>query len=225
MAPEQKKKCLLEFKNICKTYSQGGNLLNVLKDFNFSLREGEIVALVGPSGSGKSTLLQIAGLLDQPTQGELWIQGKEYSQRPERERTEIRRFFMGFVYQYHHLLPDFTALENVMMPLLIGGISSGSASQKGMALLKSLGLGERLFHKPMALSGGEQQRVALARALIHDPSLLLADEPTGNLDPHTSDLVFNLLIQEVRSRRKGALIATHNLDLASRADHIISFHS
>lgn len=208
----------LELKNVCKHYYQGGQKLEVLKNLNLKLASNEVVALIGPSGSGKSTLLQIAGLLDRPTGGEIIIAGQNCSNANDGLRTSIRCDYMGFVYQYHNLLPDFDALENVMIPQLIAGAKTSAAKEKSEWLLSRLGLKERLKHRPAELSGGEQQRVAIARALANTPKLLLADEPTGNLDPNTSDNVFIALLDIVRETGLSALIATHNMELAGKMD-------
>lgn len=212
---------LLKAENIVKTFTQGEKSLNVLNQLDMKLEAGEIVALVGPSGSGKSTLLQILGLLDKPTSGHLRIGDRAAENLNDTERTKLRRTHIGFVYQFHHLLPEFTALENVAMPQIIAGVKKADAKGKAAALLESLGLGQRLDHRPAKLSGGEQQRVAIARALANDPKLLFADEPTGNLDPSTSAEVFDILLGQVRQRGIGALIATHNLDLADQMDRIL----
>lgn len=216
---------LLETRKIIKTFKQGGNALNVLNGINMQIDSGEIVALVGPSGSGKSTLLQILGLLDQPTSGKLRIAGNRAEDLNDRARTDLRRDEIGFVYQFHHLLPEFSALENVAMPQVISGVRKKRAHEKAAHLLETLGLGQRLDHRPAKLSGGEQQRVAIARALVNDPKILLADEPTGNLDPDTSENVFNLLLDIVRNRNICALIATHNIDLSEQMDRVLELKS
>ena len=213
---------ILELKNIQKTYGKGQTTLSVLKDINFAISSGEVVALVGPSGSGKSTLLHIAGLLDTPTKGQIFIQGKNISKMSDNERTDLRKKNMGFVYQAHLLLPDFTALENVMMPQLIAGTDKKTAQKKALDLLDKVGLKNRAIHRPGELSGGEQQRVAIARALANNPALLLADEPTGNLDPQTAEKVFALFMSLVRETGLSALIATHNPELANQMDRRIS---
>ncbi len=213
---------ILELKNIQKTYGKGQTALSVLKNINFTISAGEVVALVGPSGSGKSTLLHIAGLLDTPTKGQIFIQGKSISKMSDNERTDLRKKNMGFVYQAHLLLPDFTALENVMMPQLIAGTDKKTAQKKALDLLDKVGLKNRATHRPGELSGGEQQRVAIARALANNPALLLADEPTGNLDPQTAEKVFKLLMSLVRETGLSALIATHNPELAHQMDRRIS---
>jgi lipoprotein-releasing system ATP-binding protein len=195
--------------------------LQILQNVDLRLRSGEIAALVGPSGSGKSTLLQILGLLDAPTSGQIMMGDQDISQLLDNARTKLRSLHIGFVYQFHHLLPEFTALENVALPQIIAGNNREDAQDKAMDLLQALGLGKRLDHRPAALSGGEQQRVAIARALVNDPYLLFADEPTGNLDPETSEEVFDILLDQVRTRGIGALIATHNMDLAYEMDRVL----
>ncbi|MBG77831.1 MAG: ABC transporter [Alphaproteobacteria bacterium] len=212
---------MLRVEGLEKSFKQAGQSLTVFKDLSLQVAEGEIVALVGQSGSGKSTLLQLAGLLDTPTSGSVWIDNQPVSTLPEKKRTAMRSHDIGFIYQFHHLLPEFTALENVAMPAIIAGVKYKRACEKAAQYLQDLGLGHRLTHRPAQLSGGEQQRVAIARALINDPKLILADEPTGNLDPETSDIVFNLLMEQVRIRRIGALIATHNHDLADEMDRVL----
>jgi len=212
---------LLLARGVTKTFVQGGNKLNVLNNLDLKIEGGELCALVGPSGSGKSTLLQILGLLDKPTSGKLSIAGQQAEKMGDKKRTKLRLSEIGFVYQFHHLLPEFTALENVAMPQIIAGISKKAAHEKAAERLKALGLGERLTHRPSRLSGGEQQRVAIARALINEPKLLFADEPTGNLDPETSEEVFNILLEQVRVHKIGALIATHNMDLADQMDRVL----
>jgi lipoprotein-releasing system ATP-binding protein len=213
---------LLKAENLHRVYHQGGESLAILHDVNFDIRAGEIVALVGPSGSGKSTLLQSVGLLDRPTSGKILIAGQDATAgNDDEKRTYLRRKYMGFVYQFHYLLPEFTALENVVIPQMIAGKSKTEAEKKAKELLTQLRLDHRLDHRPARLSGGEQQRVAIARALANDPKLLLADEPTGNLDPETSGAVFEMLTSLVRNTGIGALIATHNMELAGRMDRIL----
>ena len=212
----------LTLKNINKTFRQGNEILEILKDVNLEIRPKEVVALIGPSGSGKSTLLQIAGLLENPTEGEVYIDGENCTGNSDNVRTALRRDYLGFVYQYHNLLPDFDAAENVIIPQLIAGVKYKEARDKAMWLLQRLGLNEREHHRPAELSGGEQQRVAIARALANTPKLLLADEPTGNLDPNTSDNVFLTLLEVVKETGLSALIATHNIDLANTMDRVVS---
>lgn len=212
----------LELKNLRRSFKQGGQTLEVLRGINLDIAKGEVVALIGPSGSGKSTMLQIAGLLDQPSKGEIYLDGLKCSKLGDAMRTSLRRDYLGFVYQYHNLLPDFDATENVMMPMLIAGADAKIAREKAEKLLKRLGLAKRLKHRPAELSGGEQQRVAIARALANTPKLLLADEPTGNLDPKTSETVFAELIAIVKETGLSALIATHNLELARQMDRVVT---
>jgi len=205
-----------------KAFRQGGTELTVLNGIELALDAGEIVALVGPSGAGKSTLLHVAGLLEQPDGGSVLIEGRDCGGLSDEHRTLLRRRALGFVYQFHHLLPEFSALENVMLPQMIAGVARHEARDKAAALLERVGLGERLDHRPARLSGGEQQRVALVRALANDPKILLADEPTGNLDHTTGASVMDTLIEIVRASGLAALIATHNLDLAHRLDRIVA---
>ena len=211
----------LELKNLHRSFKQGGQTLEVLRGINLDIAKGEVVALIGPSGAGKSTLLQIAGLLEQPTKGEIYLDGNKCSKLNDAVRTSLRRDYLGFVYQYHNLLPDFDAVENVTMPLLIAGVRPDLARERAEQLLKRLGLAKRLKHRPAELSGGEQQRVAIARALANNPKLLLADEPTGNLDPQTSASVFAELINIVKETGLSALVATHNMELARQMDRIV----
>jgi len=215
---------VLRLENITRHFREGEGLLEVFSGLNLSVSAGEIVALVGPSGSGKSSLLHIAGLLEAPTSGEIFIEGTATSGLPDSERTAIRRDRLGFVYQAHHLLPEFDALENVTLPQMIAGRSRAEAAKEAARLLETLGLGQRLSHRPAQLSGGEQQRVAIARALANKPRLLLADEPTGNLDPKTSGGVFDALIEITRAQGLAALIATHNFELAARMDRVLMLH-
>lgn len=207
---------VLELKNVIKNYRQGKQNLEVLSGVNLEIESGEIVALVGQSGSGKSTLLQIAGLLDHPTSGKVIIDGNDTKKANDDLRTILRRDYIGFVYQYHNLLGDFSAIENVMLPMMIKGENKKDAMDRASFLLEKLHLTHRLKHRPAELSGGEQQRVAIARALANSPKLLLADEPTGNLDPNTSEEVFEMLINIIKETGLSALIATHNMDLANR---------
>jgi lipoprotein-releasing system ATP-binding protein len=215
---------VLRLEDITRRYREGEGQLEVFSGLSLAVKPGEIVALVGPSGAGKSSLLHIAGLLEAPTSGEIFIEGVAVSRLSDTERTRIRRDKVGFVYQAHHLLPEFDALENVVLPQMIAGQSRSEAAKEATRLLTVLGLGQRLTHRPSQLSGGEQQRVAVARALANSPRLLLADEPTGNLDPRTSGGVFDALIAVTRSRGVGALIATHNYELAARMDRALLLH-
>ena len=205
-----------------KVFRQGGVELTVLSGADLTLRAGELVALVGPSGAGKSTLLHLAGLLERPDGGEVRIDEQECGGLSDERRTLLRRSALGFVYQFHHLLPEFSALENVMIPQMIAGVARGEARDKAGELLKRVGLAERTAHRPARLSGGEQQRVAIVRALANDPKILLADEPTGNLDQATADGVMETLIDITRATGLAALIATHNLELANRLDRIVT---
>jgi lipoprotein-releasing system ATP-binding protein len=213
---------VLALDHVSRSFQQGAARLEVVRDVSLSLEAGEFVALIGPSGAGKSTLLQICGLLEPPSAGEVFIKGEPAGKLSDARRTELRRTTIGFVYQYHHLLPEFSALENVAIPQMIGGVSRRKARARGRELLGLVGLAKRTEHRPAQLSGGEQQRVAVARALANAPALLLADEPTGNLDHHTSDEVFALLSDLVRASGVGALIATHNLELAHRLDRVLT---
>lgn len=214
----------LELKNVFRSFKQGSQHLEVLRGVDLDIEKGEVVALLGPSGSGKSTLLQIAGLLEKPSKGEVYLDGQKCSKLGDTLRTALRRDYLGFVYQYHNLLPDFDATENVMLPQLIAGVKSKQAREKANWLLKRLGLEKRLKHRPSELSGGEQQRVAIARALANAPKLLLADEPTGNLDPKTAEAVFRELLTIVKETGLSALIATHNFELADKMDRKVKLH-
>jgi lipoprotein-releasing system ATP-binding protein len=204
----------LELQNVTRVYGQGDAELRVFDGLSLTVHAGEVVALVGQSGSGKSSLLHIAGLLEKPTSGHVYIAGQECTLLDDKARTRIRRIGVGFVYQFHHLLPEFSALENVVMPQLIAGASAAEAETRAKDLLGRLKLSHRLEHRPAEMSGGEQQRVAIARAIANRPLLLLADEPTGNLDPDTAALVHNEFMRLIREEGLGALIATHNFDLA-----------
>ncbi len=212
---------VLQTKGLTKIYEQGGQSLTVLHNVDVEVKAGEMVALVGPSGAGKSTFLQAVGLLDTPTSGDVLIGGETATSIKDDDRTAMRRTSLGFVYQFHYLLPEFDALENVVLPQMINGISRKKAEEKAKELLTLLKLDHRFDHRPAKLSGGEQQRVAIARALANNPKLLLADEPTGNLDPETSETVFELLIRIVRESDVGAIIATHNMQIAERMDRIL----
>ena len=211
----------LELRSITRSYRQGAERLDVLVSADCLIRPGEIVALVGPSGAGKSTLLHVAGLLERPDSGQVLVAGHDMSTASDADRTRTRRLAIGFVYQFHHLLPEFSALENVMMPQRLAGRGRGEAEARARELLGTLGLAARLSHRPSEMSGGEQQRVAIARALANRPTLLLADEPTGTLDPRTATHVHDELIALVRSQGLAALIATHNLELAAGMDRIL----
>jgi lipoprotein-releasing system ATP-binding protein len=202
-------------------FRQGDRRLDVLQGVDLAIAPGEIVALVGPSGAGKSTLLHIAGLLEQPDSGEVWLDGGDCAALPDSRRTALRCRTLGFVYQHHHLLPEFSALENVVIPQMVAGRSRAEARGDARELLAAVGLEARVDHRPGQLSGGEQQRVAIARALANRPSVLLADEPTGNLDPHTADDVFAVLMTRVREGGLAALVATHNLELSRRMDRVL----
>jgi len=212
---------VLRLERLERAYTQGNRRIDVLKSASASFLPGETVALLGPSGAGKSTLLHIAGLLERPDSGQVLINGVDCGQLSDNDQTRMRRMEVGFVYQFHHLLPEFSALENVMLPRLILGQSRAQADARAKDLLGSLGLAERWDHRPAQLSGGEQQRVAIARAVANSPKLLLADEPTGNLDPHTAELVFEQLLKLVRHSGVAAVVATHNLDLAARMDRTL----
>jgi len=212
---------ILHTYDLNRVYEQGGQTLDVLHDINVEVSAGEIVALVGPSGSGKSTFLQTVGLLDKPTSGDITIGGELIKQSDDKVRTLMRRKYIGFVYQFHYLLPEFTALENVVIPQMVAGVKRSVAENKAKDLLASMKMDHRFEHRPARLSGGEQQRVAIARALANEPKLLLADEPTGNLDPETSEVVFEHLIGLVRQTGIGAIIATHNMQIAARMDRIL----
>jgi lipoprotein-releasing system ATP-binding protein len=212
---------LLRLENVSRRYKEGEGQLEIFRDLNMVLQAGEVVALVGQSGAGKSSLLHMAGLLEAPSAGEIYIDGQAVSHLSEQERTRIRRDMIGFVYQAHHLLPEFDALENVVLPQMIAGKPRGEAGMEAKRILTALGLGARLTHRPAQLSGGEQQRVAIARALANKPRILLADEPTGNLDPKTAGGVFDALIAITRAQGVGALIATHNFALAARMDRAL----
>ena len=213
----------LRLADLVHGYSEGESRLEVLRGVSLDIQPGEIVALTGPSGSGKSTLLHITGLLERAEQGEVYIGGRATSGLSDDERTRLRREHLGFVYQFHHLLAEFSAEENVMLPAMIAGHSKQSARERARELLTLVGLAERLTHRPAELSGGEQQRVAIARALANAPDLLLADEPTGNLDPGTATQVFDLFIEVVKNTGRAALIATHNPDLAAQMDRTVRF--
>ena len=212
----------LQLSSVSRGYRQGEARLDILRSADFTLMPGQSVALIAPSGAGKSTLLHVAGLLEKPDSGDVIIAGDSTAGMNDEQRTALRRSTIGFVYQFHHLLPEFSARENVMLPQLIRGLDRNEAGQRADELLNYLGLAQRESHRPAELSGGEQQRVAIARAVANVPHLLLADEPTGNLDPKTADLVFGTLTQLVRATGLAALVATHNLDLAHRMDRRVT---
>jgi len=213
---------VLELRKITRHYTQGPHTLKVFDELDFDISAGQIVGLVGQSGSGKSSLLHIAGLLEKPTTGEVYIAGRNCVDLDDAARTKIRRFAIGFIYQFHHLLPEFTALENVIMPQMIAGAGYKQATERATSLLKKLGLGQRLEHRPPELSGGEQQRVAICRALANRPLILLADEPTGNLDPKTSEAVHSEFLHLIEDEGLAAVIATHNLDLATKMHRVVN---
>jgi lipoprotein-releasing system ATP-binding protein len=215
----------LALHNVTKTYKQPRGSLTVLKDVTLGVYPGEMVALVGPSGAGKSTLLHIAGLLDRPTEGEVVLRGEVCSKLGDADRSRLRRRGLGFVYQYHHLMPEFSALENVIIPQMILGVEKRVAKARARELLEALGLKDRENHRPSRLSGGEQQRVAIARAVSNGPFCLLADEPTGNLDQVTANTVFSALHSLVHVAGIAALVATHNMELAHRMDRIVVLHN
>jgi lipoprotein-releasing system ATP-binding protein len=213
---------VLSIRGLERAYVTGDKTLQVLKGVDLDVRPGEVVGLIGPSGSGKSSLLHAAGLLEHPSAGRILVGGVDCSELSERERTQVRLSQLGFVYQFHHLLPEFTALDNVALPIRIAGGSQAEARKRAEGLLRQLGLGERLDHQPAQLSGGEQQRVAIARALANRPRLVLADEPTGNLDPATSKAVFAALHDLVRNQGVAALVATHNMELTREMERVFA---
>jgi lipoprotein-releasing system ATP-binding protein len=217
-------KAIAEMVDVRRSFTQGDVTIEVLRGVNLAIAEGELVALLGPSGTGKSTLLQALGLLEGGFSGSIKIDGEETNGLGPDRCTVIRREKLGFVYQFHHLLPDFDALENVALPQLIMGVGPEDARERASSLLTTLGLGERLEHRPAKLSGGEQQRVAVARALANRPRLVLADEPTGNLDEHTADIVLGEFMALVRNQGSAALVATHNERLASKMDRVVRLH-
>ena len=215
----------LELNNIARVYGTGETALEIFRNLSLTISPGEIVGLIGPSGAGKSSLLHIAGLLEKPTAGDVVIAGQNCTHMDDKTRTAVRRFGIGFVYQFHHLLPEFSALENVVIPQLIAGSTKADAIKRGQELLTRLKLGHRLEHRPAELSGGEQQRVAIARAIANKPLLLLADEPTGNLDPPTGEMVHHEFTRLINEEGLGALIATHNIDFAKRMSRVMSLHN
>lgn len=214
---------VLRLSQVVRTFHQGDATLEVLRGADLDVAAGEIIALTGPSGAGKSTLLHISGLLERPDAGEVEIEGQACSRLSDDARTKLRRHNIGFIYQRHHLLPEFTAEENVTIPQLIAGTAWGEARSRSKEILEWLGLGQRLTHRPGQLSGGEQQRVAIARAVANIPRVLLADEPTGNLDPQTAEDVFAMLVSIARTARIAVVVATHNMELAARMDRVIHF--
>ena len=216
------RKSVLELRNIVRTYTSGAGELEVLKGTNLTLNAGELVGLVGPSGSGKSTLLHAAGLLEKPNSGEVLLEGESCTGLSDSGLTAMRRNKLGFIYQFHHLLPEFSAEDNIAMPLMIAGKSRKAARAKAKSLLDEMGLADRGHHQPGQLSGGEQQRVAIARALANDPRLIIADEPTGNLDPATTERVFGTLINMVRDEGAAVLVATHNMSLIQHMDRVVT---
>lgn len=213
---------VMELRGVARIFDQGRGKLEVLKGVRLAVHPGEIVALVGPSGSGKSSLLHIAGLLEKPTAGHVLLHGRDCVTLGDTDKTRIRRDHIGFVYQFHQLLPEFSALENVVLPQLVANVPAREAEAEAYRLLKIMGLAQRVHHRPSQLSGGEQQRVAIARALANGPDVLLADEPTGNLDPGTASSVFEALVDIVRREGRAAIIATHNPDLAARMDRCVT---
>lgn len=220
-ATGQQRRPILAVRDVCRTYYQGEREIDVLKNVSADIFKGEAIALVGPSGSGKSTFLHILGLLDKPDSGKVYLKGHDCSDFNDKDRTFMRRGEIGFVYQFHQLLPEFSALENVVIPQLINGSTRSAATERAKVILEFLGLSHRISHRPNSMSGGEQQRVAIARAIANEPSLLLADEPTGNLDPNTAERVFQQLMGLIRQTGLAAIIATHNLELANRMDRVI----
>lgn len=215
---------VLELKNVERHYRSGERALHVLRGVDLELRAGEMTGLIGPSGSGKSTLLHVAGLLEQPDSGQVFFNGKDALKMSDRDRTVVRRLQIGFVYQFHHLLPELNAVDNVAAPLMINGMSRAKARKRGTELLRQMGLNERDHHRPGQLSGGEQQRVAIARSLANKPKVLIADEPTGNLDPNTSMVVFQNLFDIAKQEGVAVLVATHNVELTTYMDRTLALH-
>ncbi len=213
---------VLELRDIVRQYKSEGGVLKVLDGANLTLNQGELVGLVGPSGSGKSTLLHTAGLLEKPEGGQVFLEGDDCMALNDSGRTRLRREKLGFVYQFHHLLPEFNARDNVAMPLMVGGMKRRAAREKAEELLAEMGLSDRTKHQPGQMSGGEQQRVAIARALVNDPRLVIADEPTGNLDPATTERVFQSLIRMARGEGASVLVATHNMALTQHMDRVLT---
>jgi lipoprotein-releasing system ATP-binding protein len=215
---------VLSLRGVERRYRSGDRTLNVLRGIDLDLRAGEMTGLIGPSGSGKSTLLHVAGLLEKPDSGMVYVNGKDALKMSDRDRTVARRLLLGFVYQFHHLLPELSAVDNVAAPLMINGMSRGKARKRGRELLGMMGLNERDHHRPGQLSGGEQQRVAIARSLANRPKVLIADEPTGNLDPNTSRVVFQNLFDIARQEGVAVLVATHNVELTTYMDRVLALH-
>lgn len=222
IAARDERPAILELRGVVRRYHQAAEDLEILRGVDLKIERGEMVALVGPSGSGKSTLLHVAGLLEPPTEGQVLFHGRDCGPLTDAERTRIRQVGVGFVYQFHHLLPEFTALENVMVPQMIRGLDKGEARVRARQLMELVGLSHRVDHRPARLSGGEQQRVAIVRAIANVPAVMLADEPTGNLDPETSSDVFSQLRRIVEATGIGALVATHNMGLARRMNRIVT---
>jgi lipoprotein-releasing system ATP-binding protein len=215
---------VLSLQKVERFYKSGDRTLHVLRGIDLDLRAGEMTGLIGPSGSGKSTLLHVAGLLEKPDAGNVFFNGRDAQKMGDRERTIVRRLQLGFVYQFHHLLPELNAVDNVAAPLMINGMSRSKARKRGQELLRMMGLNERDHHRPGQLSGGEQQRVAIARSLANKPKVLIADEPTGNLDPNTSRVVFQNLFDIARHEGVAVLVATHNVELTTYMDRVLALH-
>ena len=216
---------VLSLSGISRIYKQGDNKINVLRNVDLNINRGEIISLIGSSGSGKSSLLHIAGLLEQPDSGDITINGVKFSKMNDQERTISRRHSIGFIYQFHHLLSDFSAIDNIIIPMMIAGQDKSYSQERATILLSKLGLEDRKDHLPSQLSGGEQQRVSIARAIANKPNLLLADEPTGNLDSKTADIVFDQFISLVRQENMSVLLATHNFKLSEKSDRVISIQN
>ncbi len=216
---------VLSLSGISRIYTQGDNKINVLRNVDLNINRGEIISLIGSSGSGKSSLLHIAGLLEQPDSGDITINGVKFSKMNDQERTISRRHSIGFIYQFHHLLSDFSAIDNIIIPMMIAGQDKSYSQERATILLSKLGLEDRKDHLPSQLSGGEQQRVSIARAIANKPNLLLADEPTGNLDSKTADIVFDQFISLVRQENMSVLLATHNFKLSEKSDRVISIQN
>jgi len=216
---------VLSLSGISRIYTQGDNKINVLRNVDLNINRGEIISLIGSSGSGKSSLLHIAGLLEQPDSGDITINGVKFSKMNDQERTISRRHSIGFIYQFHHLLSDFSAIDNIIIPMMIAGQDKSYSQERATILLSKLGLEDRKDHLPSQLSGGEQQRVSIGRAIANKPDLLLADEPTGNLDSKTADIVFDQFISLVRQENMSVLLATHNFKLSEKSDRVISIQN